>query len=90
MGVQLLGGESVGGRDVSEAHQGVHEGELSGMVEFEAGDTSAVGQNGWLSELVELPTIHEGLQDVLLDVEVAVDDGGQLGPQCGEMHRWPS
>ena len=34
---------------------------------------------------MELPTIHEGLQDVLLDVEVAVDDGGQLGPQCGEM-----
>ena len=43
VGVDLLGGESVGGRDVSEAHEGVHEGELSGMVEFEAGDTSAVG-----------------------------------------------
>ena len=85
MGVELLGGESVGGRDVGEAHEGVHERQLSGMVEFEAGDASAVRQDGGLGELAELPAIHEGLQDVLLDVEVVVDDGGKLGAQCGEM-----
>ncbi|MGO9061561.1 MAG: hypothetical protein ACLQU2_29930 [Candidatus Binataceae bacterium] len=35
--------------------------------------------------MTELPAIHEGLQDVLLDVEVAVDDGGQLGAQCRQI-----
>jgi hypothetical protein len=76
VGVDLLGGESVAGRDVSEAHERVHEGQFSGMVEFEAGDAFAVGQDGGLGELAELSTIDEGLQDVLLDVEVAVDDRG--------------
>ncbi len=39
---------------------------------------------GW-GKLVKLPTIHESLQDVLLDVEVAVDDRAKLGAQFGEM-----
>jgi hypothetical protein len=44
VGVELLGGESVGGRDVGKAHEGVHEGQLSRMVDFETGDAFAVGQ----------------------------------------------
>ena len=50
VGVDLLGGESVGGGDVSEAHEGVHESQLSWMVEFEPGDAFAVGQDGGLGK----------------------------------------
>ena len=37
-GVKLGGREAVGGGDMAEAHESVHERELPGIVELEAGD----------------------------------------------------
>ena len=36
IGIKFGGGERVAGSDVSEANQGVHEGQLSWVVEFES------------------------------------------------------
>jgi len=65
---------STAGGDVGEAHEGVHQGELSGMVEFQTGNAPPGWTNGRLSELAELAAVDEGLQDVLLHVEVVIGD----------------
>jgi hypothetical protein len=38
IGIKLGSGEGVAGSDVSEANQGVHEGQLSWVVEFKSRD----------------------------------------------------
>ena len=47
------------------------------MIEFQTGDAFAVGQDGGLSELAQLAAVDKSLQDVLLDVEISVGDGGE-------------
>ena len=49
MGIKLGGGEGVARSDVSEAYQGVHEGQLSWVVEFESRDAFTAGKHGGLS-----------------------------------------
>ena len=72
--VDLGGGEGTSGRYVGKAHEGVHEGELSGVVEFETRDAPSGGGNCRLRELAELTSVDEGLQDILLHVEIVIGD----------------
>lgn len=83
--MQFCPGEGALGGDVGETQESVHEGELPRMIELQAGNAFAVGKEGGLTELAELAAIDEGLQDVLLDIEVVVDDGGKLLSERGEM-----
>ena len=85
LGVEFCGGKGVTGSDMGEAQQGMHEGELPGMIQFQAGNALAVGQQGRLAELAELAPIDEGFQDVLLPIEVVVDDRGELLLEFWEM-----
>jgi hypothetical protein len=54
----------------------MHDRQLSRVIELEAGYPLSVGQDGWLSQLPQLAAVDKGLQDVLLDVVVVVDDPG--------------
>ena len=53
--------------DVSETYQGVHHGQLSWMVEFQAGNPFTTGKHCGLCQLTQLTSVDEGFQDVLLD-----------------------
>ena len=77
MRIDFRGAEGPGCRDLSKTDQGVHQGELSGIVELEAGDTLAGRGQGRLGEVSELPAIDKGFKDILLDIQVIVDDGGR-------------
>ena len=59
---------------MGEPHEGMHQGELSRVVELEAGDALSRRRDGRFRELSELATIDEGLQNVLLHVQVIVID----------------
>ena len=48
------------------------------MIELQAGNPFAVGEDRGLAELAKLAAIDEGFENVLLHVEVVVDDGGKL------------
>ena len=72
VGIKFGGGEGVAGSDVSEANQGVHEGQLSWVVEFESRDALTAGKDSGLGQVVQLPSVNKALQDVLLDVKIVV------------------
>src|SRR5262252_316280 len=72
--VDLGGGEGAAGGDVGEADEGVHQGELSGMVEFQARNASSGRGNGRLRQVAKLAAVDERFQDVLLNVEVVIGD----------------
>ena len=55
------------------------------MIELQAGNPFAVGEDGGLTELAKLAAIDEGFENVLLNVEVVVDDGGKLLPKLGKL-----
>ena len=55
------------------------------MIELQAGNPFAVGEDRGLAELAKLAAIDEGFQNVLLNVEVIVDDGGKFLSEFGEM-----
>ena len=59
LGMQFSGSEGSLGGDVGETEQSVHECELPGVVELQAGNALAVGQQGGLAELVELAAVDE-------------------------------
>jgi hypothetical protein len=52
----------------------MHDGQLHGMIQLEAGNALAVGENRWFGEFAQLPAIDECFQDVLLGIVVVVDD----------------
>ena len=56
-------------------------GQLSGLVQLQARDASAVGEKRGLGELVKFLAIHKGFQDILLHIQIAIDDASQLVPQ---------
>jgi hypothetical protein len=64
-------------RDVREAHQGVHEGQLPRVIELQPGEARAGGEHRGLGEASQLAPIDEGLEDVLLDVEIRIDNPGE-------------
>jgi len=85
LGVQFCGGKGAFGGDVGEAQQSVHQGQLPRVIELQAGNPFAVGQDRGLAELVKLAAIDEGFENVLLNVEVVVDDRGKLLPELGKL-----
>lgn len=76
--MDFAGAESVGGGDLGEPDQGVHHGQLSRVFQLETGDTFAGGGQGRGSEALQVSTIDKGLEDILLDVQVAVVDRREL------------
>jgi hypothetical protein len=62
--MDFTGAEGAGRGDLGEAHQGVHQSQLPGIVEPEAGNALARGGEGWFGELLELAAIDEGLEDI--------------------------
>jgi len=59
---------------MTEARERVHERELLGLVELEAGGALSNGGDQ-LRQASPLPAINEGFKDVLLDVEGVIVDG---------------
>ncbi len=49
--MQFGGGEGAFCGDVREAQQSVHHGQLPRMIELQAGNAFAIGQQSWLAEL---------------------------------------
>ncbi len=72
--VEFGSSESVTTGDMREPHEGVHEGELSWVVELEAGDALSSRSDRGFGQFSELAAIDEGLQNVLLDLQVIVVD----------------
>src|ERR1700751_819446 len=85
MGIKLGGGEGVARSDVSEAYQGVHEGQLSWVVEFEPGDAFAAGKHGGLCQVVELTSVGKDLQYILPNIKIMVADGREPVAELGEV-----
>ena len=79
--MDVAGAEGAGRGDLGKADHGVHQGQLPGVVEFEAGNAFTRRGMGRLGELVKLPAIYEGLKDILADVEVVVVDRRELAAQ---------
>src|SRR5437867_11133512 len=61
-----------------KADESLHESQLPRVIQLESWNAFAIGQNCGLSKLQQLSTIDEGLQDVLLDVVIAVDNGREF------------
>ena len=57
-----------------EAHEGVHQGKLAGVVEPQSRNALPCRGNGRFGESSQLATVNEGLENILLDVEVVVVD----------------
>lgn len=55
------------------------------MIELQAGNALAIGQTRSCGQRPKLAAVDEGFQDVLLDIQVGVEDGGHLGAQRREM-----
>jgi hypothetical protein len=80
-GVQVLRRKRITGRDVGDADECVHQGQLSRVIELESGNASAAGEPSGFGQLAELAAVDEGFKDVLLDGEIAIDDSGHRGAQ---------
>ncbi len=76
--MNILRHEGVAGDKVGEANQGMHQGKLSRVIELQPRYPLAVGQHCGLSQFPELTSIDEGLQNILLNVEVVVGDSRHL------------
>ena len=74
MRIEFCGGNAVAGGDVREAHEGVHQGKLAGMVEPQSRNAFPRRGNGRFSEPSQLAAIDEGLEDILLHIEIIVVD----------------
>ncbi len=59
--------------------------ELPRVVELEAGDAFSTGGDCRLREYSQLAAVDEGLDNVLLDVQVVVDDRRETGAQVGQV-----
>ena len=70
---------------MSEANQGVHQGQLSWVVEFKARDAFTAGKHRGLGQVVELASVDKAFQDVLLDVKIIVANGREPVSEFGEV-----
>ncbi len=68
IGIKLSGRKSASGCNVSETYQGMHQSQLSWMVQFQARNPFPTGKHPGLCQLTQLTSIEEGLQDVLWTV----------------------
>jgi hypothetical protein len=55
------------------------------MVEFQAGNPFTTGKHCGLCQLMELTSVDEGFQDILLDAKIVVANGGELFSQLWEV-----
>jgi hypothetical protein len=53
-------------------------GKLTRMIQLKARNAFPVEEQRRFSEFAELSAVQEGFQDVLLDIQIVVDDGGHL------------
>ena len=85
MGIKLRSRKGASRGDVSEPYQGVHQRQLSWVVQFQAGNPFATGKHGGFCQLTQLASVDKGFQDVLLDGEIVVADGRQLVSELGQV-----
>ena len=83
--MQVLGGEGIAARDVREANEGVHERELTRVIELEPWDPFAVCESGGCGELTKLAAVHKRFENVLLDRQVPVGHGAESLAQRRQM-----
>jgi len=83
--IDFGGAERVGGRDVGEADESVHQRLLSGVVKLETGNAFAGRRDSGRGEPLQLAAVNKRLENVLLDIQVAVVDRVELVAQCGEV-----
>ena len=77
VGIKFGGREGVAGGNVSETHQGVHEGQLPWVIEFEPGDTFTARKHGGLDQVMQLTSVDKAFQNVLLNVKIIVANAGE-------------
>lgn len=70
---------------MAEAYEGVHESQLTRMIQLQPRNALAVGEKRRLRQLPKLAAIDKSFQDVLLDVVVIVDNGGDPLPQLWQI-----
>jgi hypothetical protein len=85
IGVKFGGDEGVAGSDVSEANQGVHESQLSRVVEFESRDAFSARKDSGSGQVMELTSVNKAFQDILLDVKVVIANGREPVAELGEV-----
>ena len=83
--MEIAGGERIATGHVRESHEGMHERELPRVIESESWNAFAVGQARGFRERAQLPAVYEGLEDVLLDRQVAVRHRGHRVAQLRQM-----
>jgi hypothetical protein len=83
--VDFDSGEAVLCCKMRKADESLHESQLPRVIQLESWNAFAIGQNGRLSELQQLPAIDEGFQDVLLDVVIPVDNGREFVAKCRQV-----
>jgi hypothetical protein len=69
---------------VSQAHQCVHEGQLSRVIELESRDAFTAGKHGGSRQVMELTSVNKAFQDVLLDIEIIVANGREPVSELGK------
>jgi len=72
--VKIGRGEPSTGGDAGKADQGMHDRQLSRVVELETRDPPSTGENGRLRQLPQRSSVEEGFQDVLWNAVVVVND----------------
>jgi len=72
--VEIERGELAAGGDVGKSYPSVHDRQLSRVIELEARDPLSAGKDSGLGQFPHLPTVDKGLQNILLDIVVVVDD----------------
>ena len=73
--VDFGGCEGIASRDVCEAYERMHQGELPWVIELETWNAFSRCGDCRFCELSQLATVDEGFEDILLDVEIVVVDG---------------
>ena len=63
----------------------MHQSQLARMIQLQTRNAFAVGQEGGLAEFPQLAAIDEGFQNVLLNLQVVVGDGGRFLSELGKM-----
>ena len=71
---------------MSEAYQGVHQGQVSWVVEFEPGNAfTTTGKHCGLGQVMQLTSVDKAFQDVLLNIKIIVADGREPVTELGEV-----
>ena len=70
---------------MSKAYQGVHEGQLSWVVELESRDAFTAGEHGGLDQVMELTSVNKAFQDILLNIKIVVANSREPVTELGEV-----